>query len=523
MNTQGAVIRAPDFPSQRTLFTRPYKLSELIFSEGIDEQLRKEGWTGPPKSLDTSFPNSTFLYVVFCRCSRNTESDLSPRAVESTLDDIFPFTHRNQHLVDQLDKVIFDHFSIKIKAKNGTSKLIYNAVLAGSYLRAMCTTVFLGVPLRMSLDDVHLENENAQSELKIHVKHFFFHRLGDLVTEILASVRPGTSSKTGACSSSITHAAAGILQAEAQHAKEGIKMGAFAEQVISDVSRFHCRTRAHTELLQNHQMPNGPLIDWLTKVGSELRDYLTRGCREYPNWRDVLDGSVKQLHRPGPAEGILIVTHLFQARLIQEHQNESRIPPRPSPRTREPISPMRRLVSRRSSNSDQSTYPNPPSYLTPTSTGRNTPSCNGNYSSELHQMNQLVSSDATYNSNSQAVLRPWGSLHYSPPSAMPASVWTPTTIETQLPPNFTLSHDISRAFHPRHNPFHMYNFQGQDRTQWETVSEFQIPLHPTQSPADTQGGIFDDSAFPFVNQGNHEIAEDNAFMDDPFQFKSDVA
>ena len=217
--------------------------------EGIDEQFRKEGWTGPPQSLDTSFPNLTSLYAVFCRCSPNSKSDLSPLAVESTLDNVFPFTYRNQRLVDQFDRVIFNHFSVKIETKNGTSKLIYDAVLAGSYLRAMSTTLFLGVLPRMSFDGVRRESENARSELKIHVKHFFFHRVGDLFTEILASVRPCISSKTGACSSSIAHAAAGILLAEVQHAKDGLKMGAFAEQVISDVSEFHCRTEAHTELL----------------------------------------------------------------------------------------------------------------------------------------------------------------------------------------------------------------------------------------------------------------------------------
>jgi hypothetical protein len=210
----------------------------LTLPKGIDEQLHDEGWTGPLHALDTPLLNTTVFYVDFRRSSPTTKLDRYPRVVRATLKNVYPFTHQNPSLVDQFDKLILSQFSVKLEAKEAASHLISFAALAGGYLRMLSTTVALGAQVRMSLDGIPLENELVGSDVDIHLRRFLFYRLGDLITAIMAPVRLDASSNTQTSSSSMPHAAAAILEFEVEHAKSGLRQGAFSEHVTNVVSKL---------------------------------------------------------------------------------------------------------------------------------------------------------------------------------------------------------------------------------------------------------------------------------------------
>lgn len=264
-------------------------------------------------------------------------------------------------------------------------------------------------------------------------------------------------------------------------------------------------------------MPKGPFLDWLGKVSAELKVSLARGCDRYSIWRDVLDGSTKQLRRP--AEEISIVAHLFQARFSAQRQNESRVPshPRPRPRAGGPLSPMRHLPPQRSSQSSQSMNPHSGGYLTPTTTGTNTPSSTSVYSSVDHQTNHIVALNATYSVNSQPSLQSHDLVQDGASNALPAGPWAGPAIDPQTFSHMTLNHEMSGALHPHGNAFPMFIFRGQGRAE-EPFPESQVPLNSFQSQEDIQAEEFSDPAFFFANPSDHENAGDSASVDDLFSY-----
>ncbi|KAI9642164.1 hypothetical protein NHQ30_008966 [Ciborinia camelliae] len=192
----------------------------------------------------------------------------------------------NERLMKPLDEILHQRFAAELASANKSCPHIYNACSAGAYLKVFCSGSFEGHAEIISDDLMDLEiEENVQLHLEAHIGYLLLCKAARLGKDILSAMHIPESDN-----SPFAYAGGVIIFNEFNY---------FADALL------------HKTMFDQITQPTRKILgNWLASVVEELKDHMSEGCARYPEWRSVIDGSLKKLRR---VESQLDVTiHLQQ-------------------------------------------------------------------------------------------------------------------------------------------------------------------------------------------------------------------
>jgi hypothetical protein len=141
-------------------------------------------------------------------------------------------------LVEHFDHFISLHFSAKLEAKGGESRLIPTASLAGGYLQLLCSVSQTTEYVQTSRNGLHVENEYSGYNLEAHYKYFLVCRLRELIDIVLNAIRLEDPLNQYPYWCSNAYAAAVILRSEVEHFKCSLRNGSLQNYVRYTVTHY---------------------------------------------------------------------------------------------------------------------------------------------------------------------------------------------------------------------------------------------------------------------------------------------
>jgi hypothetical protein len=189
----------------------------------VYEQLFKNPPLGSSCSLDTQGQESSTFNLEIWRPTG--------RVIDFSHDIQGPYTFHNRAVIDPIDGLVKKWFSAQLAAKDGQSKLISSAALAGGYAFLLCSATRVTEQVTTLQDGVEAQNEYHGYNLEAQFKYILVCRLRVLINEVLDAIRSEPPSNDDPYGYSNAYAAAVILRYELDHFKSNIRNGSLRKLV----------------------------------------------------------------------------------------------------------------------------------------------------------------------------------------------------------------------------------------------------------------------------------------------------
>ena len=174
-----------------------------------------------PSCLDNYGLSSKTLWLSFVANTGMTAS--------FTLELSGPFKVHNVTLVATLDHELSKHFAALILKKEGNSRLVVTASLAGAYIHVLCSVIDAQEWVHTYQGNNRIANSYNDSNIVTQFKCLLADRLEILIKDVVGAIRTeGTTNRDA-------YAAMAIVFHEVDHFLRGLRNGYLREQVGVDL------------------------------------------------------------------------------------------------------------------------------------------------------------------------------------------------------------------------------------------------------------------------------------------------
>jgi hypothetical protein len=205
----------------------------LLFSDIICDARYSEKESGVRIPLDRlvdeisrqlGVPTPCFITLQIVTGQKGKKAAKKPREGVPQIPMDQPFHPKNSAVTQQMDSIVWDNLSLKMKCTDKTSRLVELASLAGGYL----CLIFPVIESSDQLSQLGLDWATKQAERDIpksHIVKFSVLRFGELLEELMVASRGLSNNNFDRNQMLNVIAAAGVLYCEVEHINQGFQLG----------------------------------------------------------------------------------------------------------------------------------------------------------------------------------------------------------------------------------------------------------------------------------------------------------
>ncbi|PVH81045.1 hypothetical protein DL98DRAFT_587798 [Cadophora sp. DSE1049] len=204
------------------------------------------------------------------------------------------FSTANRVLILLLDEQIRRGFSAELSDRDDSSQLVAAAILAGGYISCYCSIAETSDLLEVVMDGHLQSSSDGGNHLAGSFKRLLLIRLGELIEDLMSSIRDQKTDEGDIEHSMRVYAATIVLHREVNQFQKSLRQGALQSLIPDTVPR--------------------ELLDWLISLESELADYACDGCGKHLSWTSPIKGSMRNFCRHKRGEMLKLSVKVQQNR-----------------------------------------------------------------------------------------------------------------------------------------------------------------------------------------------------------------
>jgi hypothetical protein len=176
-------------------------------------------------SRQVGVPTSCFITLQIVTGQKGKKAATKPgeRVPQIPMDQ--PFHPKNSTVTQQMDSIVWNNLSLKMKCTDNTSRLIELASLAGGYLCLIFPVIDCSDHRSQLGPDWATKQQPERDIPKSHIVKFSVLRFGELLEELMVATRGLSNNNFDRNQMLNVIAAAGVLYCEVEHINQGFQLG----------------------------------------------------------------------------------------------------------------------------------------------------------------------------------------------------------------------------------------------------------------------------------------------------------
>jgi hypothetical protein len=176
-------------------------------------------------SRQLGVPTPCFITLQIVTRQKGEKAATKPREREYQIPMDQPFNPRNAAVTQQMDSIVWNNLSLKMKCTDNTSRLVELASLAGGYLCLIFPVVDRSDQRSQLGFDWATKQQPERDIPKSHIVKFSVLRFGELLEELMVATRGLSNNNFDRNQMLNVIAAAGVLYCEVEYINQGFQSG----------------------------------------------------------------------------------------------------------------------------------------------------------------------------------------------------------------------------------------------------------------------------------------------------------